>query len=265
MPMELTLPFDRDACRPLLDRLAAMPAGQNPFAQLAEDGFPEVEELMPLWMVLLSHRRALSAANPDDPYYDPATMFENIARGRVVQKNLFEIWLFLRCYPTRILEIGTRTGLSLVDKLAFHPNPSACLTVSVDLYVEQGSPALVERNLQRMGIATDGICYVRGDSREAVPALARAMPELRYDYILVDGSHKAEDARADLRNAIPLLAPGGFIVFDDAGPAEDGGGYNLVTVWDAVMADHAGAFALKHYALPYGFCVGRRRRQEDTP
>ncbi len=256
--MELSLPFDRESCRLIVERMAALQADVKPFERLAPDFFPEIEELMPLWMVLMSHQRALSVANPGDLYYDPATVFDNLSRGRVVQKNLFEIWLFLRCYPLRILEIGTRSGMSLVNKLAFHPNPAACTVVSVDLYVEQGSPEAVAHNLEQMGIATDGVCFVRGDSREAVPALAAAMPELRYDYILVDGSHKEEDARTDLINAIPLLAPGGFIVCDDAGPAEDGAGYNLIKVWDAVMAGHADDFALKHYNVPYGFCVGRR-------
>jgi len=120
--------------------------------------------------------------------------------------------------------------MSLVNKLAFHPNAAACLVMSTDLYVEQGSPNLVERNLRQMGIDTAGVCYVRGDSREVVPALAAAMPEVRYKHISLDGSHKAEDARTDLINAIPLLAPGGIIVFDEAGLTEDGAGYNLISV-----------------------------------
>lgn len=209
-------------------------------------------------MILMSHQRALAVANPGDHYYETTTLFGNLSRGRIVQKNLFEIWLFLRCYPRMILEIGTRTGVSLVNKLAFHPNAAACLILSVDLYVEQGSPDLVERNLRQMGIDTSGVCYVRGDSREVVPALSQAMPEVRYEYILVDGSHKADDARIDLINAIPLLAPGGILVFDDAGPAEDGGGYNLITVWDEVIASHGTDLETHHYDVPYGFCVGRR-------
>ena len=84
--------------------------------------------------------------------------------------------------------------MSLVNKLAFHPNAAACLVMSTDLYVEQGSPNLVERNLRQMKIGTAGVCCVRGDSREVVPALAAAMLEVQYEYILVDGSHKAEDA-----------------------------------------------------------------------
>jgi hypothetical protein len=58
--------------------------------------------------------------------------------------------------------------------------------------------------------------------------------------------------------AIPLLAPGGIIVFGDAGPTEDGAGYNLISVWDEVMTSHGGALDNKHYDVPYDFCVGRR-------
>ena len=75
-----------------------------------------------------------------------------------------------------------------------------------------------------MGISTAGVCDVRGDPQKGVPALAAAMPEVRYEYILVDGSHKAEDAQTVSISEIPLLAPGGIIVFDDAGPTEDGAG-----------------------------------------
>jgi predicted O-methyltransferase YrrM len=176
----------------------------------------------------------------------------------LLQNNLFEIWLFLRYYPYTILEIGTRTGMSLFNKLAFRPNGAACLIMSTDLYVEQGLPNLVERNLRQMKIGTSGVCYMRGDSQEVVPALAAAMAEVRYKYILVDASHEAEGAWTDMITAIPLLAPGRIIVFDDAGPTEDGTGYNLISVWDDVMTSHSGVINNKHYDVPYGSCVGRR-------
>ncbi len=201
----------------------------NVFDKLPPE-LPSIEELTPLWMILVSHQRALAVANTGDHYYETTTLFGNMARGRLLQKHLFEIWLFLRCYPRTILEIGTRTGMSLVNKLAFQPDAAAWLVMSIDLYVEQGLPNLVEGNLQQMEIDTARVCYVRGDSWEVVPALAAAMPEVRYEYILVDSSHKAEDARTDLINAIPLLAPGGIIVFDEAGLTEDGAGYNLISV-----------------------------------
>jgi hypothetical protein len=62
----------------------------------------------------------------------------------------------------------------------------------------------------------------------------------------------------DLANSIPLLAPDGILVLDDAGPAEDGGGYNLITVWDEVIAEHGQGLDCKHYDVPYGFCVARK-------
>lgn len=37
------------------------------------------------------------------------------------------------------------------------------------------------------------------------------------------------------------------------------GGYNLITVWDEVMASHGANLDTHHYDVPYGFCVGRRR------
>jgi hypothetical protein len=135
-------------------------------------------------MILISYQRALTIANPGDHYYETTTLFGNLARGRLLQNNLFEIWLFIRCYMRTILGIETRNGMLLVNKLAFHPNAAAYLFMSTYLYVAQGSPNLVERNMRQMKIGTAGVCYMRGDSREVVPALAAAMPEVQYRYIL---------------------------------------------------------------------------------
>ncbi|MBT4687301.1 MAG: class I SAM-dependent methyltransferase [Rhodospirillaceae bacterium] len=254
--MELQLPFNPDDLQQLWRRFTSVDK-ISAFDNLPKE-FPSVEELTPLWMVLLSQKRALKATNPDDTYYDDDRIFSDIRNGRMLQKNLYEIWLFQRAYPSTILEIGTRTGLSLANKLAFHPSPAECCIVSVDLYIEQGSPEVVEKNLRQLGIDTAGICYVRGNSLEVLPALTKALPKIEYDYILVDGSHERDDARVDLANSIPLLAPDGILVFDDAGPAEDGGGYNLITVWDEVIAEHGQGLDCKHYDVPYGFCVARK-------
>jgi predicted O-methyltransferase YrrM len=248
------LPLDTGAIRAGLARAAP--------AESAPPPFPAVAELETLWPVLLHHRRALQPHNPGDPYFDPADVDRLRAAGRRIEKNLFEIWLFLRWRPATLLEIGTRTGLSLCNKLAFLDHRPATTTICVDPYFEQGAPRVVRGNLRRLGAPTDDVHFLVGDSKTMVPALAQALPDLRFDYVLVDGSHARADARADLQNTLPLVAPGGVLVFDDAGPTAPGVvGHDLIDVWTDALAPHADAFETHHYDVAHGFCVARRLGQ----
>ncbi|HEY0708741.1 MAG TPA: class I SAM-dependent methyltransferase, partial [Polyangia bacterium] len=91
-----------------------------------------------------------------------------------------------------------------------------------------------------------------------LPALKDALKGMRFDYILVDGSHEKEIARSDLQIALELLSPNGWLVFDDTGPDDDGGpGCDLLSVWSGVMEGHPGAFEKKHYDVAYGFAAAR--------
>jgi predicted O-methyltransferase YrrM len=225
-----------------------------------ETSFPTVEELGECWPAHLEQVRRLERANPGDPYYDAAQIEEMRRAGRRVQKGLFEIWLFQRTPSSVILEIGTRTGLSLVNKLGQMPPDRRATAFCLDLFVEQGSPSVVRDNLRRLSIDDGDVHFLVGDSKELVPALLREFPELRFDHALVDGSHDRDDAYADLCNVIPYVRSGGYLVFDDAGPTTEGViGHDLIDVWERAMNGHAGEFEMHHYDVPDGFCVARRR------
>ncbi len=225
-----------------------------------ETRFPTVEELEECWSAHLEQVRRLERANPGDPYYDTVRIEAMRRAGRRVQKGLFEIWLFRRTPGSVILEIGTRTGLSLVNKLGHMPPGRRTTAFCLDLFVEQGSPSVVRDNLRRLSIDDGDVHFLVGDSKELMPALLREFPELRFDHALVDGSHDRDDAYADLCNVIPYLRSGGYLVFDDAGPTAEGiVGHDLIDVWERAMSGHAGEFETQHYAVPDGFCVARRR------
>lgn len=77
--MRLKLPLETKVCEGLLEHFASIPA-INAFDQLPPE-LPNIEELTPLWMILMSHQRALAVANPGDHYYETTTLFSNLARG----------------------------------------------------------------------------------------------------------------------------------------------------------------------------------------
>ena len=80
--------------------------------------------------------------------------------------------------------------------------------------------------------------FIRGDSRQSVPAFKQERPDARFDYILVDGGHEPEVARADLQNVAGLVDRGGILIFDDIGPES----YQLIDVWREFQAAHRQQF-----------------------
>ena len=177
--------------------------------------------------VIFSVLRMLKRANPGDTYYENYMWHYN-KRG----ETFFDIYHFAWAWaiehkPRRILEIGTRTGLSLCQLLSAYMDTSTIeRIVSCDLFNDGFiSPELVKYNLRYLGISEDTINKIDfkvGDSKSTVPELKE-----EFDYILVDGDHSPEGARADLENVKPLIAKNGVIVFDDI--TEDG--MNLLPVW----------------------------------
>lgn len=251
------LPLDRA----LTDRIVAAHAraALGPRPATAID-IPTLADLEALWPLLYPQLRVLRRSNLDDRAFLRELWDRARARGRRCSKHLFDIWLSLKDPPRTILEIGCRTGLSLINKLFLHPAPERTACVVFDAWLDWGSPGVVLRNLEHIGVPGDGVFILSGDSRELVPAFASAASGCRFDYVLVDGSHAPADARVDLHNAVEIVAPGGWLIFDDTGPADDGSpGCALISVWDEIMRPLGREFELRHYDVGYGFAVARRR------
>jgi predicted O-methyltransferase YrrM len=62
----------------------------------------------------------------------------------------------------------------------------------------------------------NNLTKLRGDSKTILPALAKDKREY-FDFVYVDGSHKALDVYDDARYAWQLLKSGGLMCFDDYG------------------------------------------------
>lgn len=178
--------------------------------------------------VIFSVLRTLKKANPGDTYYENY-MWHLDKRGNSFFDIYHLAWAWaIEHKPKRILEIGTRTGISLCQLLSAYLNPDVSVEriVSCDLFNDGFiSPDLVKYNLRYIGIpegTINKIEFLVGDSKSTVPTIKG-----EFDYILVDGDHSQEGALADLENARLLVAVGGIIVFDDI--TEDGMG--LLPVW----------------------------------
>jgi predicted O-methyltransferase YrrM len=131
----------------------------------------------------------------------------------LVHLNLTAETLRRKGVPGGVLEVGSYCGLSA--SALGQPGPLTC----VDTFTDSWGPTENERytrpefdaNMRLMGLSPR---VLEMDSKEALPLL-RSEGE-RFRLILIDGGHSYKEAHPDLVNAIPLLAPGGVIVVDDA-------------------------------------------------
>ena len=180
--------------------------------------------------------RILKRQNPGDCYYE-AYLGHLQKSGPEFYDQYMLLWeIAVTMAPRRILEIGTRTGISRCQLMSAYIDPSiiekvTCIDPFMDPYT---SAALVLRNLKYLNLPTDKIEFLVEKSQDCLPKLiARAE---KYDYLLVDGSHEQKDCRNDLEAVHNLVAPGGVIVMDDA--SQSPGECGLIVVWDQFKAEH---------------------------
>jgi len=137
--------------------------------------------------------------------------------------------LAIEMKPKSYLEIGTRYNDSLLRVLAGCAPQKLDRIIISDIWHESyfgsgnngtmfdRSHKHVERFLSAMGYVNGEVMYLDGDSAKTIPTLDKREP---FDLILVDGDHNCDSptaANSDLANAWPLVAPGGYLVFDDVG------------------------------------------------
>jgi len=181
---------------------------------------------------ILNNLRILKAKNPGDTYYEE--YLKHFAReGEAFYDQYhFAIERVLDAAPKKILEVGVRTGLSICNMLSAYTDYSGIeKIVLMDVWNDGfASPGIVRMNLKAMNIPQnlfDNIELITADSHEYLREVMIPRGD-SFDYILVDGDHSKEGARADLSNAAKLVEPGGVIVFDDITDR----GCNLQDVWD---------------------------------
>ncbi len=227
---------------------------------------------------LVRNAAVLKERDPHDYYWrdltDPGKLLRN---GVLLETNMVTAWIAATRRPRRILEIGTRSGGSLIALLSAYPREELVHVqriLSFDLWREYMSTTTVaswfsrwlrlpvnmnmgminrwlpgviagraeqkiKANLRAFDLPVEGLEFVAGDSKITVPAYFNRHGHELFDYILVDGGHDEHTASVDLENVWALCAPGGVILFDDIMPES----YGLMGVWEAFKAKHGKDFS----------------------
>ena len=180
--------------------------------------------------------RILKNINPGDSYYEAY-----LAHLKRNGESLYDIYMLLweigsTKAPRRILEVGTRTGISLCQLLSSYLDPTAVDRIVCVDPMDDGflSPNLVRKNLRHLFLPAEKVEFIQEKSDSA---LSRLIDEgALFDQILIDGDHTKAVARQDLESAHKLCDKGGTICFDDVSPAP--GECALIDVWQDFETNH---------------------------
>ncbi len=132
--------------------------------------------------------------------------------------------------PIKVLEIGTYTGISLINIVKLIPNS---IGVGLDMWsnydenepLEQGNNIAYLKNLDELGVEAsfyknvkaegleERITGIKGDSYNVLFSMMKEKSE--FDFIYVDGSHLLLDCYSDMILSWRLLAKGGMLAIDD--------------------------------------------------
>ncbi|MBS1570218.1 MAG: class I SAM-dependent methyltransferase [Bacteroidetes bacterium] len=243
----------------------------------------------------------LRQADPNDPYWQDLATPEKYTRGgQFLETGMLISWLGRTRKPKRILEIGTRTGGSLISLLhGYSAAEQAAVqeVLSFDMWREYVSTTpfasfvskllgkdrninvserftglirgsitnmatrKVQDNLRLFGIATDRITFISGDSKTTVPGFFKDHPQRLFDYILVDGGHDVGTAHQDLENVVGHCDVGGVIVFDDIAPES----YGLLPVWERFQEAHRDEFDFQVIMHRKGMAWAVRKQFRKQP
>ena len=203
--------------------------------------------------------RTLKGTNTGDSYYENYLWHFN-KRGDSFVDYYHLLWQIGANIPIkRILEIGSRTGISIAQLLASMVSFDGLKVVLCDIFGDGFiSPALIQMNLKRLNIPADvikNIEFLVGDSLVKIPEYKENNPDQLFDYILVDGNHDKEVAMQDLENVVDMLDTGGILMFDDIAPD----GCNLGDVWHTFGQAHFSRFYFHENYEGKGIGVGIRK------
>jgi hypothetical protein len=141
----------------------------------------------------------------------------------VYKGQVISLWALL------LRESGRQATLHAISPMCGDPLPSPWATRllrwfsprfrdrfrNADFYECADYEPIATELFNQYGLAWSDVQLWKGLSHE--PAIRRAAAELRYQIIYIDGDHSRAGATADFSHYGRLLAPGGFLVADDAG------------------------------------------------
>ncbi|MBI2270102.1 MAG: class I SAM-dependent methyltransferase [Bacteroidetes bacterium] len=238
----------------------------------------EFEQILSYKYLLLKNSSKLRTLDSNDYYWKELGIPKKLIRnGIFLETGMVISWIGSQRKPKKILEIGTRTGGSLIALLSVYKpedkveieeilsfdlwreyisttwvsslltkllrkdsniNISMRYTRLINKILQNKAVKKVKKNLALFGINIDKIKFISGDSKKTVPDYFKMNPNKKFDYILVDGAHDELTAFIDLENIVNHTTENGIIVFDDIGPES----YKLIGVWNKFKAKHIGEF-----------------------
>ena len=108
--------------------------------------------------------------------------------------------------PVRMLEIGVwegRSSIHFCEQFLTHPDSRlVCL--------DPKPQPVFESNLKAAGVRWR-VEFHKSDSRKHL----QQFTDEQFDIAYIDGSHEAADVLRDGLNVLPLMKPGGLMIFDD--------------------------------------------------
>lgn len=210
---------------------------------------------------MMNTMRILKKINPGDTYYEAYLGMRQKYGAKFFDtyQVLWAIGIYFK--PKRILEIGTRTGISMCQLLSAHEALSSIeKIVCVDPFDQWTSAMLVRTNLKYLNLPNTPeqveILAIKSQDYFAMLEKPGAVKP-SFDYILVDGDHDKSVAGMDLENAHNVLEEGGIIVFDDISTAP--GECALIDVWEGFKAKHENEYLFAEIMEGKGVAIGIKK------
>lgn len=157
----------------------------------------------------------VSGTSEHTPYFKANYFAHNVGNWA----HFFQSAGFDTSKPYHFLEVGSLEGQSalwMLQHVLLHP---ASTITCIDTWL--GGPeydadltnGLYERFLHNIEPYRHKVNIVRGRSSDALkhPSVTAA----KFDFVYIDGAHRARNALEDAILAFPLLKIGGFMLFDD--------------------------------------------------
>lgn len=129
------------------------------------------------------------------------------------RSQLLYLQSLVRKYGAKyIAEIGFNAGFASRAFLEVNPDIEV---ISFDLG-EYDHVGFAKEKIDRDFPGRHILIY--GNSKETVPVFLREHPEIKFDFVFIDGGHDYETAQADIENMKKASKKGALVVLDDATP-----------------------------------------------
>jgi predicted O-methyltransferase YrrM len=195
-----------------------------------------------LTSIVFHNLRTLHGVTPQDTYIENYKWHLNKCGDEFFDLHALAFEWGAKHHPSKILEIGSRTGLSLAAILSAYiefPDLRVCV---FDMF-DDGlcSPDLIKKHMAHLSIPTEGFEFYKGDSRITIPEFKKDNKD-KFGWIVVDGGHSDEVASVDLENVVDLVESGGVIAFDDISATMESDGFDIKQTWENFKTKHINEF-----------------------